>query len=304
METISVQQAAQQWGLSDRRVRLLCEQGKIPGVVREGRSYRIPADAVKPADGRNLRGKVIPPEYSALFARVDALKAELGKRRPLTQGELKRLQEEFLVEFTYNSNAIEGNTLTLRETALVLEGVTIDKKPLKDHLEAVGHRDAFLYVEQLVTDKTSISEKVIKDIHSLVLMDRPDDKGVYRRIPVTIMGAYHEPPQPYLVPVQMEQLVAAQKETKRHPIENAALFHLDFEGIHPFIDGNGRTGRLILNLMLMQQGYPPIDVKFSDRKQYYACFDSYYKDKAAAPMVELVAEYLEERLGRYLEILN
>lgn len=304
METISVQQAAQQWGLSDRRVRLLCEQGKIPGVVREGRSYRIPADAVKPADGRNLRGKVIPSEYSALFARVDALKAELGKRRPLTQGELKRLQEEFLVEFTYNSNAIEGNTLTLRETALVLEGVTIDKKPLKDHLEAVGHRDAFLYVEQLVTDKVAISEKVIKDIHSLVLMDRPDDKGVYRRIPVTIMGAYHEPPQPYLVPVRMEQFVAAQKETKRHPIECAALFHLDFEGIHPFIDGNGRTGRLILNLMLMQQGYPPIDVKFSDRKQYYECFDNYYKDKTATPMVKLVAEYLEERLGRYLEILN
>ncbi|MDL2252788.1 Fic family protein [Ruminococcaceae bacterium OttesenSCG-928-I18] len=304
METISVQQAAEQWGLSDRRVRLLCEQGKIPGVVRVGRSYRIPADTVKPADGRSLRGKIIPSEYSTLFARVDALKAELGNRRPLTQGELKRLQEEFLVEFTYNSNAIEGNTLTLRETALVLEGVTIDKKPLKDHLEAVGHRNAFLYVEQLITDKTAISEKVIKDIHSLVLMDRPDDKGVYRRIPVTIMGAYHEPPQPYLVPVQMEQLVARQKETKRHPIENAALFHLDFEGVHPFIDRNGRTGRLMLNLMLMQQGYPPIDVKFSDRKRYYACFDSYYKEKSAAPMVELVGGYLEERLRRYLEILD
>lgn len=304
METISVQQAAEQWGLSDRRVRLLCEQGKIPGVVREGRSYRIPADAVKPADGRSLRGKVIPSEYSALFARVDALKAALGKRRPLTQGELQRLQEEFLVEFTYNSNAIEGNTLTLRETALVLEGVTIDKKSLKDHLEAVGHRDAFLYVERLVTDGVTITESVIRDIHSLVLMDRPDDKGVYRQIPVTIMGAYHEPPPPYLVPVQMEQLMAGQKETKRHPIENAALFHLDFEGVHPFIDGNGRTGRLILNLMLMQQGYPPIDVKFSDRTRYYACFDSYYKDKTAAPMVELVAEYLEERLERYLEILS
>jgi Fic family protein len=259
---------------------------------------------MKPADGRSLRGKVIPSEYSALFARVDALKTELGKRRPFTQGELKRLQEEFLVGFTYNSNAIEGNTLTLRETALVLEGVTIDKKPLKDHLEAVGHRDAFLYVEQLVSDEVAISESVIRDIHSLVLMDRPDDKGVYRRIPVTIMGAYHEPPQPYLVPVQMEQLVAGQKETKRHPIENAALFHLDFEGVHPFIDGNGRTGRLILNLMLMQQGYPPIDVKFSDRTRYYACFDSYYMDKTAAPMVEMVAEYLEERLGRYLKIIN
>lgn len=105
-------------------------------------------------------------------------------------GELKRLQDEFLVEFTYNSNAIEGNTLTLQETALALEGVTIDKKPLKDHLEAVGHRDAFLYVVSLISDKVPISERIIREIHSLVLMDRPEDKGVYRRIPVKIMGAH------------------------------------------------------------------------------------------------------------------
>lgn len=303
MEYISVKQVAEQWGLSDRRVRLLCQQGRIEGVIQVGRSYQIPANVVKPLDGRILRGKIIPQEYTTIFAQVDTLKAQFSKRRPFTQGELKRLQDEFLVEYTYNSNAIEGNTLTLRETALVLEGITIDKKPLKDHLETVGHRDAFLYVQQLITDKVPISEKVIKDIHSLVLMDRPDDKGVYRRIPVTIMGAYHEPPQPYLVPVQMEKLIAAQKEMKHHPLENAAVFHLDFEGIHPFIDGNGRTGRLLLNLMLMQQGYPPIDVKFADRKRYYACFDSYYREKTSVPMVKMVSEYLQERLERYLEIL-
>ena len=304
MEYMNVMRTAEQWGLSDRRVRLLCEQNKIPGVIREGRSYRIPVDAIKPADGRLMRGKIVPQEYSFLFSRVDAMKMEMSKRRPLTQGELKRRQEEFLVEFIYNSNAIEGNTLTLRETALVLEGLTIDQKPLKDHLEAVGHRDAFLYVQQIVADRLAISEKVIRDIHSLVLMDRPDDKGVYRRIPVTITGAYHEPPQPYLVPVQMEQLIAEQKDTRRHVIENATLFHLNFEGIHPFIDGNGRTGRLLLNLMLMQQGYPPVDIKFTDRMRYYSCFDNYYRDKTAAPMVEMVAEYLEERLERYLAILN
>lgn len=303
MEYIGVKQAAERWGISDRRVRLLCEQGKVGGAIKKGRSYQIPADAVKPADDRRLRGKTVSLEYSALFTRIDALKAEINRCRLFTQGELKRLQEEFLVEFTYNSNAIEGNTLTLRETALVLEGITIDRKPLKDHLEAVGHRDAFLYIQQLITDKAHISEKVIKDIHSLVLMDRPDDKGTYRRIPVKIMGAYHEPPQPYLVPVQMEQLIIGQKKSKRHPIENAALFHLDFEGIHPFIDGNGRTGRLILNLMLMQQGYPPIDVKFADRKRYYACFDSYYKNQSAVPMVTMIGEYSEERLKQYLAIL-
>ena len=304
MEYISVKQASEQWGLSDRRVRVLCAQGKIEGLIKNGRSYLIPANSVKPADGRALRGIVIPQEYAILFARVDALKAELDKRRPLTQGELKRLQEEFLVEFTYNSNAIEGNTLTLRETALVLEGVTIDKKPLKDHLEAVGHKDAFLYVQQLVADKALVSERVIKEIHSLVLMDKPEDKGVYRSIPVTIIGAYHEPPQPYLVPVHMEQLMRDFAKEKRHSIEYAALFHLEFEGVHPFIDGNGRTGRLLLNLMLMQCGYPPVNVKFTDRRRYYDCFDSYYMDKTGAPMVTMIAEYLEERLRQYLEILK
>ena len=304
MEYISVKQAADQWGLSDRRVRLLCEQGKIDGVIRMGRYYRIPVNAIKPVDGRTLRGVIIPQEYSALFSRIDGLKAELDKRRPLTQGELKRLQEEFLIEFTYHSNAIEGNTLTLRETGLVLEGVTIDQKPLKDHLEAVGHRDAFLYVLKLVSDKVPVSEKVIGDIHSLVLMDRPDDKGRYRSIPVRIMGAYHEPPEPYLVPLQMEQLILDHNKIRNHPIEKAALFHLRFEGIHPFIDGNGRAGRLLLNLMLMQQGYPPVNVKFTDRKRYYDCFDSYYKDKTATPMVKMIAEYLEEQLRQYLEILK
>ena len=117
MEYMSVKQAAERWGISDRRARLLCEQGKIEGVTKQGRSYSIPVNAVKPVDRRTLRGVIIPEEYTALFSRIDGLKAELNKRRPMTQGELKRLQEEFLIEFTYNSNAIEGNTLTLRETA-------------------------------------------------------------------------------------------------------------------------------------------------------------------------------------------
>jgi len=304
MEYISVNDAAQRWGISDRRVRLLCQQGKIPNIIRKGRSYRIPIDAVKPLDGRKLRRIDVAPEYMQLFARIDALKAELDKRRQFTQGELEKLREKFLIEHTYNSNAIEGSTLTLKETSLVLEGITIDQKPLKEHLEAVGHRDAFFYVEQLVRDKVSISEKMIKEIHSLVLIDKPEDKGVYRRIQLNIIGAQHEPPQPYLVPVQMEDLIDRQKEVRLHTIENAALFHLDFEGIHPFVDGNGRTGRLILNLMLMQAGYPAIDVKFTDRKRYYSCFDSYYEDNNSKPMVEMIARYLEERLENYLKILS
>ena len=303
MEYMTVLQASEKWGISDRRVRILCQQEKIPNVIKQGRAYLIPIDAEKPDDGRRMRYKRNNSLHEALFSEVDAMKEELDNRRPLTQGELQRLREEFLIEYTYNSNAIEGNTLTLQETALVLEGVTIDKKPLKDHLEAVGHRDAFLYVLELVRNKTPISEFIIKQIHTLVLMDRPEDRGVYRRIPVRIMGAFHEPTDPVLVPEQMEALVkefAANK--KMHPIEKAALFHLKFEGIHPFVDGNGRTGRLILNLMLMQAGFPPINVKYSDRKRYYEVFDSFYRDGDASPMISLIGMAVKEQLAIFCRI--
>lgn len=127
-------------------------------------------------------------------------------------------------------------------------------------------------------------------MHSLVLIDRPEDRGVYRRIPVRIMGAKHEPPEPYLVPVQIEQLMIRHEEMTKtmHPVERVALFHLLFEGIHPFIDGNGRTGRLLLNFELNSAGFPPINVKFTDRNKYYDCFSSYYETGSHEKMALLV----------------
>lgn len=241
-----------------------------------------------------------------MFEKIDTLRNEIDSHRPLTQGELRRLREEFLVSYTYNSNAIEGNTLTLQETALVLEGITIDQKPLKDHLEAVGHRDAFEYVLELVQKKETISERVIKEIHSLVLMNQPQDKGVYRRVPVTIMGAACQPVQPYLVPVRMEQLLAQYSNDQKssHLVERAAWFHLEFEAIHPFIDGNGRTGRLLINLELMKAGDPPIDIKFTDRRRYYDCFNDYHQTGKPTAMTALFASYLEQELERLLTIIR
>jgi Fic family protein len=299
-------QAAEKWGISDRRVRVLCAEGKIPGAVKQGKSYTIPADAPRPTDGRKRRGKTVPAEYRAMFARIDAKKSLLASRRPLTPAELERLREEFTIEFTYNSNAIEGNTLSLQETALVLQGVTIDRKPLKDHLEAVGHRDAFHYVQDLVSQGKALNDWEIRQIHSLVLIDRPEDRGVYRRIPVRIAGSAQELPQPYLVPKLMEQLLYTNSSNKKalHPVQRIAWFHLEFEGIHPFVDGNGRTGRLLINLDLMHNGYPPINIKFADRRRYYSAFDSYYRLNDMSPMVTMVAEYVEERLDRYLQILT
>ena len=306
MEYLSVTQMAEKWGLSTRRVRLLCADGDIQGVIRQGKKYLIPATTQRPVDRRKLPKQNKDSAFVPLFRSIDEKKIRLDSLRPLTSGELAQLREEFLIDFTYNSNAIEGNTLTLKETTLVLEGMTIDQKPLKDHLEVVGHKDAFCYVEELAKANTKLGEREIKDIHSLLLMHRPQDKGVYRKIPVQIAGAVTQPAQPHEIEAKMKSLLQTNDARKKelHPIERIALFHLDFEGIHPFIDGNGRTGRLLLNLDLIQNGYPPINVKFSDRKRYYDAFDAYYGDRTPTAMVDLIAGYVKERLDQYLEILN
>ena len=294
---MTVKQASEKWGISDRRIRTLCAEGKIPGAYQEGRGWKIPIDAVKPADGR-YKSK------ESILSQIDRKKKELDSRRPLTEGETERLNEEFIVEYTYNSNAIEGNTLTLRETDLVLRGLTIDKKPLKDHMEAVGHKEAFEFVSELVKNNVPISESMIKQIHYLVLADKKDDRGVYRRVPVRIMGAQHEPAQPYLIAPKMEQLLQEYKESKEHIVTKLARFHIVFEGIHPFIDGNGRTGRLLVNLELMKAGYPPIDIKFTDRIAYYSAFDEYHVKHNLSAMENLFAGYMNERLDTYLKILQ
>lgn len=243
-----------------------------------------------------------------MYNRVEKLKLKLNEYRPLTNEEVNRLREEFLINFTYNSNAIEGNALTLQETALILkEGITIDKKPLKDHLEAVGHKDAFYYTEELVKEKVDLSEKVIKDIHTLVLMDKSQHRGVYRRIPITILGAVHGLPKPHIVPVLMEQLINEYNQEMKdmHTIERVSLFHLKFESIHPFIDGNGRTGRLLLNLGLMKEGYPPINIKFKDRRKYYDCFSDYYlKSNNPSMLISMITKYVEEELEKYIAVLE
>lgn len=294
---MTVKQAAEKWGISDRRVRILCSEGKISGVTHEGRSWKIPADAKKPEDGRYKTTE-------SLLSMIDRKKGELDSRRPLTKGEVERLTEEFIVEYTYNSNAIEGNTLTLRETDMVLRGLTIDQKPLKDHMEAVGHKEAFDFVQDLVKDQVPLSESIIKQIHYLVLADKKDDRGVYRRVPVKIMGAKHEPVQPYLIQPKMEQLLEAYRSSTEHMIPRLARFHIEFEGIHPFIDGNGRTGRLLVNLELMKAGFPPIDIKFTDRMAYYNAFDEYYVKRQIGAMEKLFARYVNERLDNYLVMLE
>lgn len=315
---IRVAEAARKWGISERRVRTLCSQGRIAGARHDGRAWLIPAEAVKPRDARMAH----QPD---LIEVVHQKKAQLDAQRPFTEGELERLMQEFVVSFTYNSNAIEGNTLTLRETELVLQGVTIDKKPLRDHLEAVGNRDAFDYVCELVRDGAplsqwivrdgvplsqqtlrdgSLSQLVIREIHQLLMLDKPRDRGVYRSIPVRISGARCEPVEPGLIEPRMRELLAWYVADRSELVARLARFHIEFESIHPFIDGNGRTGRLLVNLELMKAGYPPIDIKYADRAAYVAAFDGYHSGKDPDAMTQLFARYLDERLTRYLELLG
>lgn len=293
---INVKQASEKWGISERRVRMLCAEGLIQNAYQIGRGWHIPTNAPKPSDRRRKSVGVID--------QILQKKMALDTCRPLTDGEIERLNEEFMIEFTYNSNAIEGNTLTLRETELVLRGLTIDKKSLNDHLEAVGHKDAFYFICDLVKEKTALNDYQIKQIHSLVLNNKPLDRGVFRKVPVRIIGAKHTPSEPYMIEPQITNLLLNYNNTSVNIVEKIAIFHLDFERIHPFIDGNGRTGRLISNLELMKAGYPPIDIKFEDRHRYYNAFDSYHATNEATEMINLFAEYLLDRLERYLYILS
>ena len=295
---MTIEEAARQWNISERRVRLLCNTGRIVGAVMVNHSWQLPDGATKPEDKRSRR------TLDTLLDDITNLKSQLDACRPLTSGELERLREEFIVEYTYNSNAIEGNTLTLKETNLVLQGLTIGAKPLKDHLETIGHRQAFEFICDLVSHHSPINENIIRQIHYLVLSDKPEDRGVYRRVPVRIVGALHEPVQPYLICPKMEQLLQDYLSSDDNLIRRLARFHIEFEAIHPFVDGNGRTGRLLVNLELMKAGFPPIDIKFSDRLKYYAAFDAWHSGKKRDAMAMLFAEYLKQRLEHYLNILQ
>ena len=159
----------------------------------------------------------------------------------------------------------------------------------------------------MLKSKAKISQRFIKEIHSLVLMDKKEAAGVYRRVLVWINGASHTPPQPYLIESQMEELMKNYPKIKKtkHIIEAVSLLHIIFEGIHPFIDGNGRTGRLLINYELMLSGYPPIDIKYKDVKKYYEAFEKYHtEDKDISGMVFLVVHYLEESIDKWLSVFE
>ncbi len=241
------------------------------------------------------------------FETIDKKKELLDKQRPFPKHTLKSLRENVLVEWTYNSNAIEGSTLTISETKVVLEGITVGGKSMREHLEVLNHKEAILFLEELVQNNEPLSEWNINNLHHLVLKNIDDENaGVYRCQNVVISGAKHRPPEHFLVKEHMERMVTEYNEQwqKRHPIDRAALLHSDFVKVHPFIDGNGRTARLLLNFELMKSGYPPAIIKVEMRPGYYDALDLAHTTGDHSKFIELVTGCVETSLDLWLSVLK
>lgn len=239
-----------------------------------------------------------------MFTKIDQLKTTLDSHRPLPEAVVKNLHEDLVLRWTYNSNAIEGSTLTLMETKVVLEGVTIGGKSLREHFEVINHRDAILFVEELVSKNEPLSEWHIRNIHQLILKNIDEQNaGRYRNFNVLISGAAHMPPDHLLVPEQMNHFIAT-LDRKLHPVEFAARVHVDFVGVHPFVDGNGRTSRLLLNLELMKAGLPPVVIPVEQRLRYYQALDTAHTKGSYQPFIELIVEVVEQSFEPYFYALG
>jgi Fic family protein len=236
------------------------------------------------------------------FRKLDKLKQKLDSYRPLPCEIISMLHEDLVLRWIYNSNAIEGNTLSLKETKVVLEGITIGGKTIREHFEAINHREAISFVEDIVKKEETLSEWQIKSVHQLILKNIDDDNaGKYRKTNVIISGANHIPPDALHVDSEMQKFIEwYQKEAQAfHPIERAVRVHANFIKIHPFIDGNGRTSRLLMNLELMKDSFPPAILPLEKRLEYYEALDTAHTKNNYEPFLLLIANLIESAFKTY-----
>lgn len=244
----------------------------------------------------------------SIYQRIEEKKRSLDKLRPLPKLLVNRLREQMIVEWTYNSNAIEGTSLSLRETELVIEhGLTIKGKSLKEHFEAINHKEAILFLERLIRERDfRIDQLLIRQVHRLILKGIDDDNaGKYRRVEVRITGSKFIPPLPTLVSTEMRNLEKwlTDKENKRSLVDYAAIAHFRLVDIHPFVDGNGRTARLLMNLILMSKGYPPTVILKTERQKYYQTLDEAHRGNLK-PFVDFMGRSVERSLTWYVEAVT
>ena len=242
---------------------------------------------------------------------IAAQKKELDQHRPLPARVLKSLEEKLEIDETHNSTAIEGNTLTLGETALVLtKGVTVGGKSLKDHLEVKGYNKAYRYIKAIYEKTENIKEDLILEINRLVFSDFTEDLkkqwdygiGIYRREPVFIQGSNYVPPNYVKVPELMKVLIDFLNNIKNDPVRAAVLAHLGLVTIHPFVDGNGRTARLLQSLIIFQGGYPIIIVKTERRGDYLNTLEEIQTNPHSKKFFLLMLEFLQTSFNLYKEL--
>lgn len=250
MNDMTIKDASELWNISERRIRQLIQDGRIKGATKVGTTWSIPKDTVKPIDKRLKLEKSdfiidIPGHF---FDAIDKKKKILDSKRPIPEETLNSLRENYILTWTYNSNAIEGNTLTISETKVVLEGISVGGKSMKEHLEVINHKDAIIFLEELSKNKNSLTQMDIKNIYRLVLKEIDNDNaGRYRTNNVIISGAKHIPPEGILLNEKMEQLMIRYSKwcETYHPIIVAALLHGEFVKIHPFIDRKWKNSKVI-----------------------------------------------------------
>ena len=242
-----------------------------------------------------------------MFEIIDDLKAKLEQYQPLSPTIVKNLHEDLILRWTYHSNAIEGNTLTLLETKVVLEGIAVGGKALKEHFEVINHCDAILYVEDIRKKQESFSECQIRNIHQLIMKNIDDENaGQYRQQNVLISGATTNPLDYNLLNHKMAQFVDWYNTEAHtlHPVERAAKVHADFVGIHPFVDGNGRTSRLLMNLELLKAGYPPSVITVENRLAYYEALDQWTAYGKTEPFINLIGGVVLDGFKPYQIVLG
>ena len=236
---------------------------------------------------------------------VEIFKEFLNKERPLNDGILRKLQNNLRTEFIYNSNAIEGNTLTLRETDIILQfGITVKGKSLKEHNEVKGQEYALDFLNEVLKKEEPLSIRLIREFHALILNDDKDNRGRFKQENNTILGAKFQTTPFYQVEEKLQELIDNFNESDKNLIEKVAKFHNDFEMAHPFNDGNGRTGRLLMNLELMKNGYPITIIKNEDRDDYYQALEIASIDKNYIPLTEFIKRSIENTFWIYYKHFN
>ena len=256
-----------------------------------------------------LQQPIIDVELQKKLDGIDQLKKEWAQHKPLNKTQLVKMREYFNIDYTFESNRIEGNTLSLQETSLVVnEGLTISGKSMKEHLEAVNHSDAVEYIEEWAQKKVHFNLRSLQELHQLILksIDR-QHAGSFRSVQVRITGSEHVPPEPFLLDKMMEDyfIFYSQEKNRLHPVILAADMHERLVTIHPFIDGNGRTARLVMNLILLRHGFTIANLKgdVASRLAYYRALEKVQVDNVPEVFYHLVADTVAASLKAHLKMV-